>query len=440
MPKLKDSSWQARETATLFLGKLSGKFDKPEVTKSLVPMLRDSVPQVREAAVLSLGDKVKLFPPLAKEFINILKTDASPEVKFTVAKYLQTLNTPEAKEIKPLIQQAAAEVKVVVMIPGVDDKILGLNPFSKRKKEWSADLQLRKLLELADIKVLEHTWPGNIVGKEFQDAQLRLDDTMLKALKMAGEHGKVMVIMYSGGNLVGERFLSTDLDSSIKQAFKENRIDLVSLGSPSWKNFARLDANWENIALDKDGVYQIFGLHGLRNFISNVHRFFDPKVGVDQHNVVYPFSRDVTKEPIDAHGTFKDPRVQSSILHWALPRLQMPQLDKMLKEQDLSKLKFSPKHGYYFEAPDLGNMPVRPHVEYGSKHLRDPFVPQPPMPMPSQQPIRTPQPVYTPQQGSWPGQYNFNIRAPDNYYKQPFIMPQTPIMPPTPIIQPSFRR
>jgi tetratricopeptide (TPR) repeat protein len=59
IPKLKDPSWQARETAILFLGKLSAKFDKPELAKVLIPMLRDINPQVRKAAAGALKSKDK---------------------------------------------------------------------------------------------------------------------------------------------------------------------------------------------------------------------------------------------------------------------------------------------------------------------------------------------------------------------------------------------
>ncbi|MHB8155015.1 MAG: HEAT repeat domain-containing protein, partial [Candidatus Omnitrophota bacterium] len=417
IPKLKDSSWQVRESAVLSLG----KFDKPEVVKSLIPLLKDDNLKVRHAVISSLGDKIKSYPELGKEFMYILKTETNPEIKYVIARSLQNVNTPEVKEVMPLIQKAAVEVKVVVIIPGVDDNLLGLDLFSSRKVEWSKDIQLRKILELAGIKVIEHRWTGNLIGKGFHDAKLELDSTMLKALKIAGEHDKVMVMMYSGGNLVGERFLSSDLDPLIKGAFKENRINLISLGSPSRQNFARLDANWKNIALDKDLIYRIFGLKQFK---------------LNQHDLVYPSSRNITKEPIHPHSTFEDYRVISNIIHSVFSKLHMPQLDRMLKEQDLSKWKYFPTHGSWPGVYNFETVNPRPYVDYGAGNLRDPFVPQlpdirqkQPTQMPTQQPMHIPQSIYKP-----------DFRAPDNYYKQPIIMPQTPIMPPTPIIQPPMRR
>jgi tetratricopeptide (TPR) repeat protein len=422
--RLKDPSWQVRETAVLFLD----KSDMAEAVEALIPLLKDNDVRVCEVTALSLGRRVKSYPELAKDFINILKTDSNPNMKYIAAKSLQGVNTPEVKEAKPLIQKTTAEVKVVVIIPGVDDKLLGLDPFSSRKVEWSKNIQLRKLLELAGIRVLEHCWTGNLVGKDFQDAKLELDTTMLKALKMAGEHDKVIVMMYSGGNLVGERFFASDLDPLIKEAFKEKRINLLSLGSPSRQNFASLDPNWKNMALDKDLVYRIFGLKQFK---------------VEQHDVVYPYPQDISKRPIDAHSTFQDYRVISDIIHKVFPKLQIPQLDKMLKEQDVSKWKYFPTRGSWPGIYNFESVSPRPYVDYGAGHLRDPFVPQlpsippqQPILMPGQQPIHTPQPIYTPERGSWPGQYNFNIRAPDNYYRQQ----QQIIIPPPPIILPSIPR
>mgnify|MGYP001585648122 CR=1 FL=1 len=76
--------------------------------------------------------------------------------------------------------------------------------------DWSKDIALRKILELGGIKVIEHRWSGNY--KDISSAQRGLDDTMNKALKMAGERHKIMTIMYSAGNWVGERFGASDLN------------------------------------------------------------------------------------------------------------------------------------------------------------------------------------------------------------------------------------
>jgi len=439
--KLNDPSWRARETATLFLGKLSAKFERPEAARSLVPMLKDDKPEVREAAVLSLGDKVKISPPLAKEFINILKTDLSPEIKFAVAKYLQLLNTPEVNEVKPLIQQIATEVKVVVIIPGVYNILQKKGDIGRDiSKDCTKDWRLRKILELAGIKVIEHRWSGKY--SDIPKAQADLDSTMAKALQLAGEHDKVITIMYSAGNWVGERLGAPDLSIEARQAIKENRIMLMSLSSPSKYNFTHLDPKWENVSALTDPISWQSVIHNMKHMDIPFNPFVvSPLVIPNEHNIQYGKFKDF-------HSSHLDPRVVSDrIIPKVLPNLHIPQLDKMLKEQDVSKWKYFPTRGSWPGVYNFETVKPRPHIEYGRGHLRDQFVPQSPqiphqqpIPMPSQQPVHTPQPVYAPQQGSWPGQYNFNIRAPDNYYKQPFIMPQTPIIPPTPIILPPMRR
>jgi tetratricopeptide (TPR) repeat protein len=429
IPKLKDPSWQVRETAVLFLDKSLGSADNPEVVKSLVPLLRDNAVQVREAVALSLRGKVKAYPQLAGEFINILRTDNNPKIKYIAAHSLKGLNTPEVKEVKPLVTKITAEIKVVVIVPGVYNIIqkkedIGRDLAQDCTKNW----QLRKILELAGIKVIEHRWSGKYDA--IHQARENLDNTVLKALHIAGEDNKVMTLTYSAGNLLAERFFSPDLDPLVKKALNENRIHLISIGSPSKYNFGKLDSSWENVWSRND-------------YISRISEIFTP----DKYDVEYNYYPDITKDSQEAHSLYKDPRFIKDMVHRVFPRLDMPQLDKMLKEQDLSKWKYFPTHGSWPGVYNFETVNPKPYIEYKSGHLRDPFVPQSPqiphqqpIPMSGPQPIHTPQPVYTPERGSWPGKYDFNIRAPDNYYKQPIIMPKTPIMPPTPIIQPPMRR
>ncbi|MDD3345665.1 MAG: HEAT repeat domain-containing protein [Candidatus Omnitrophica bacterium] len=264
-PRLNDSVWQIRESAAMALG----KFDEPQTVEALIPLLKDTNAYVRQASALSLGDKVSTYPELPEEFINILKTDDDSVVKQISVFSLCAIDIPEVKEVEPLIRQNTAEVKVVVIIRGVDDG-LGYFPWSSRDLEDTGfkNWPLVKILEAGGIKVIEHpwlgnlalpgnpVWSGNIIGKGFRAAQLSLDKTVNYALDLA-KGGEILVIPYSGGNYVAERFLESDLSINVKEAFAAGKIHIISLGNPSTRNFGLLDTNWKNIWSKSDPVSRL---------------------------------------------------------------------------------------------------------------------------------------------------------------------------------------
>ena len=275
---------------------------------------------------------------------------------------------------------------------------------------------------MGGVKVIEHRWSGKY--SDIPQARLELDNTMAKALRIAGEHNRVMTIMHSAGNWVGERLFSRDLEPLINEAFKENRIDLMSLGSPSRYNFGQLDRNWKNFWARWD-------------LISRVSEVTSPNI----YDIKYNYYPDITRDIGEAHFIYKDPRFISNVIHQTFPSLSMPQLDKMIMQQNVSSWRYFPSRGdwpgvYNFQsiAPPnyyLQQQPIVPQLP--NVINQQPTVPsfnQPtytaPQPVYIPQPIYTPKPIYTP-----PPVYTPPVYKPP---KQPqIIMPKVPVYTPPPI-------
>ncbi|MFA6358365.1 MAG: HEAT repeat domain-containing protein [Candidatus Omnitrophota bacterium] len=342
-PLVKDSAWQVRESTAISLG----KYDKPDIVKSLVPLLRDNNTSVRQAAILSLGDKVKLYSQLTDEFTNILKTDDDSWNRQLSAFSLQSINTPKVTELKPLIQQNVSGVRVAIISPGIDD-FDPRTPGRALDQDITKDWQLRKILELGGVKVIEHRWPGRLW--EMSAIQRAFDATELKGLSLAGEKGSVLNIGYSAGNIVNERLsahIKPGMNTPIAGAIKEGRIKIVSLNSPSVYDFSKIDPGWKNFWAGND----------LFSWPSEA-------ISLNKYDIKYNYYPDVVRDVRELHSGYKDPRVISDIVHQAFPNLSMPQLDKMLTQQNTSSWKYFPTNG------------------------------------------------------SWPSQYNFKSVAPTDYWKQ----------------------
>ncbi|MDD5097810.1 MAG: HEAT repeat domain-containing protein, partial [Candidatus Omnitrophica bacterium] len=324
IPMLKFKDEQVRENTAIFLG----QFNESKTVKSLIPLLKDDNVLVRRSTVLSLGDKIKLYPQLPGEFVNVLKTDDDPWVKYVAAFSLQSVKTMDVKTIMPLIRQVIPEIKVVVISPGVDDFDLR-TPGRELTQDITKDWQLRKILELGGVKVIEHRWPGRMW--EMPQVQRDFDTTELKALDLAGKNGIILNIGYSAGNIVHERLfthIKPGQNTLIAAAIKEGRIKVVSLNSPSVYNFSKIDSGWKNFWASNDPV-------------SLISESFSP----NKHDIKYNYTPDITKDSREFHSGFKDPRVISNITRQAFPNLSMLHLDKMLRQQDVSSWKYFPTHG-----------------------------------------------------------------------------------------------
>jgi hypothetical protein len=350
---------------------------------------------VRQEVMLYLGDKVVLHPQLQSEFINVLKTDNDSWTKHLAAFSLQGINTPEVERIRPLIRQIIPEVKVVVISPGIDD----FNPFTWGRdlnRDASRDWQLRRILELGGVKVIEHRWSGRIW--EMPNVQREFDITEQEALKIAGEKGVVLNIGYSAGNIVNERLfahLNPGVNTDITQAIKDNRIKIISLNSPSVYNFSKIDPGWENFWSDRD----IFSY--ASSFVSS-----------NQYDVKYNYYPDVANDSREIHSGFKDPRFIRDLTHQVHSRLSMPQLDKMVMQQNVNTWKYFPTRGnwpgqYNFESVAPPNYYLHQGQYQAPKMVK---IYEPP------KVYESPTWEYKPQRGSWPGQYNFKSVAPPDYY------------------------
>ena len=334
-PLLDDKSWQIRSVAVDAIGRL----EQPSVDNLLTPALKDDSVFVRRSAIANLGVRVHENPQLVNPLADALKQEPDTWNRAIAALSLKTIEPLLAESVRPQINQNIPKIDVAIVIPGVDDSLLGFNPYNRRdlNVDVTGNRPFIRILKLSGIKVIEHSWTGNIFsgdirnpGKDILDAQLRLDGTMLKAKDIVGEKGRIMAVMYSGGNLVGERFLSPDLDPRVRQLFDEHRVHLVSLGSPSWRDFSSLDQKWENIALQGDPVYNAFGFKAF---------------GINRYDSIYPYRINDFKDIAGAHLTYNDPLVISHKIHEIHPNLNMPNLDIMIRDQDVSKWHYFPRGG-----------------------------------------------------------------------------------------------
>ena len=293
-PFLKDKSWEVRKVTVDSIGKL----DTPSIDKLIAPAIQDDNIFVRRAAITNLGPRVSKEPYLIKHFIKVVERDSDAWNRQIAALSLGSVQSPYIESARDLIQNnlPTSNIKVVVIIPGVDD-IFDFRGITYRDMtaDWSENIRLRKVLEANDIKVMEHEWTGNY--KDIPGAQMSLDHTITAALDFAGANGKVLTVMYSAGNWVGERFFSSNLDQSIKFAFKEDRLDLISFAPFSKYDFGKIDSDWKNYggALDivtlPSTVYT--GFRGYR---------------------CYNYFPDIVKDLPEAHAIYKDTRVISEIL------------------------------------------------------------------------------------------------------------------------------
>ncbi|MFA5351249.1 MAG: HEAT repeat domain-containing protein, partial [Candidatus Omnitrophota bacterium] len=415
-PYLSDPEWQVRQTA---INSLS-EFNRPEIIKAFIPLLKDDNVYVRQAVALSLGDKVKLYPQLQKEFINVLETDNDSWVKQVAAFSLQGVNTPEIERVMPLIRQTIPEVKVVVISPGINSPFL-TTPARDLTQDASKDWQLRRILELGGVKVIEHRWSGRIW--EMPSVQREFDLTEQQALNIAGRTGAVLNIGYSAGNIVNERLfahLNPEMNTPISQAIKEGRIRIISLNSPSVYNFSKIDPNWKNFWADKD-------------LISMPAAIFSP----NQYDIKYNYYPDISSNRLELHFGYKDPRFIRDLVRQVYPQLSMPQLDKMIMQQNTDSWKYFPTRGnwpgqYNFESVAPANyylyrgqyIPPQPAQIYEPSRydFNNPLNHAPAdyyLHQGKYEPPKVNVPStweYKPQSGSWPGQYNFKIVAPADYY------------------------
>ncbi|MEI6832273.1 MAG: TIGR00730 family Rossman fold protein [Candidatus Omnitrophota bacterium] len=386
IPMLRDPDAQVREGVAVFLG----QFNEARVVKTLIPLLKDSNVHVRRSTVLSLGDKIKSYPQLPAEFVSILKTDSDSWTKYIAAFSLQSVKTPEVEKARPLIQQVGSEIKVVVIIPGVYNIIQKTEDIGRNlTQDCTTDWKLRRILELGGVRVIEHRWSGKY--GDIPQAQAKLDNTMVEAFRIAGAKNKVMTIMHSAGNWVGERLGSSDLDIGVRKAVKGNRINLISLNSPSRYNFAELDSNWKNI----NSVTDPISWASLLSNMKNVNIPFNPLVFLpfvipNEHNIHYRAFQQM-------HGGYSDTRVISNdVLQQVFPQLHMPYLNKMLRQQDIFNWKYFPTHGSWPGKYDFKS--IAPPDYWKQEQFNQPKFNQPKIEAPKQyqSPAYNPSPAYKP--------------------------------------------
>lgn len=310
-----------------------GKSFRPEAEGFLLSALEDPSAAVRQQAVINLGLRAPFRPGLIEPLLDAFVNDSDAGIRKLAGISLKAADVSPVRQPIRLDKKIDLPVKAAVMIPGVDD-YLGFIFFKTRSldHDHSENWPLRQLLELGGIKVIEHRWEGRLTDIPF--TQMKLDDTINQALDIAAG-GKVLIIGHSGGNLIAEKLFSPFFDSCLKNKFRQDKIDFLSLGSPSWKDFSHLDSDWKNIYIYGDAVHDIIGGKGFLPFFGS-------------NEMPYPsykhteFFRERYKM---LHRTYENPLVISDIIHRTFPELDMPQLPAMIDSQDISKWKYFPTHG-----------------------------------------------------------------------------------------------
>jgi hypothetical protein len=452
---MKNADWSLRQSAALS----AAGMDSPKITASLVSALDDSHYLVRAGAIYGLQDKVSRPPRTAeaaiKPYLNdpewqvrqaaviSLSKAKSPEImnlliprlddsstyvrgttKFALAKKLVTnpdllINYPRLKELEPFIKEYQSKPgAIVVVFEGWDN----LNPLdSVRKPGWSNNLLLRNEIELigrlsgGKVEFREGNWSGNMVfnTKDVQDNAKFL----YQAWKDAKDTNRNLYVI---GNSYANKIVPAAFELA-QTAYKNPRIkaDLfIGTGYP--------------------GRAILINVEHLRKASIREPIIIGSNLDWAVFSIPYAFKRESSAQytifPHIKHaglgGYFDHPDSVITILDKMGFTAPLPSRIK-----DYSGLTIPSNYLQKFNAPS-----------YGLDYLKTPIVPQLPgiinqqpiTPSVNQpMPIYTLKPVYTPQRGSWPGQYNFNIRAPDNYWRQQqFNVPHTPIVPSAPIYIP----
>ena len=359
-PLLNDNHWQVRQNAVSTLGKSNtANFDN-----NFLQRIKDPSLVVKREALFNLANKINQNPNLVNPFTDILKSSKDNFSRQISALSLNAVQAGQVNLDKGLVRENMPKIKVAVLIPGVDDA-LGFDPSSSRETNPANSkiykMQFVRYLELSGIKFLEHYWSGNLISKDItrpfmdlEDARLRLDSTILSALRLAGPDGVVLVIMHSAGNFIGERFSSKDLNPYIKEAFRNGRIKLMSLATPQLILFPKFDRSVRNIALEGDLVYKGFGkLFILQNKNEIIFPFNEP-----YWNRVHGGNR------IEGmHSVWESPDFINYFQNNFVMEIPMNSFRQIVEQQDMFKWNYKPISGY------------------------------------------------------WPGYYNFSTKAPDDYWR-----------------------
>ena len=344
-------------------------------------------------------------------------------------------------------------------------------PGKTRTQDWSKSEPLNNTLLNKGVQVEPFYWSGKPL--DLFKAANNFTEFFKDKINYAVRHNisTVEINTHSLGiPLIEVLVINT---SNVKEAFRvaqENgiKINIVCMGSPDpMFNLCKLENQYR-------GTVTISNYWSPRDFISQVARI--PTLA----SLLTPGGKDFSVPNITHEEWFKYSQVKSA-QEVSNHNLYMPQLYVMLKQSDPLTWKYVPSSGswpgvYNFSSSASLNYPsqqilspqpvISSQIDYTLNNLSEvnkwymnaippggtgfnpAYMSTPPLgstplvpnfePVPSM-PVYTQQPVYTPQSGSWPGQYNFNIRAPDNYYlnQQQPIAPQTPIMPSAPVIPPT---
>ncbi|MFH1245827.1 MAG: nucleoside monophosphate kinase [Candidatus Omnitrophota bacterium] len=320
---LQDEYWQVRASAVSSLSRFTG----PDIDQALKPALNDPSPVVRRSALYTLGSRLDKNPDLVPAYVETLKTNDDKILRQISALSLQTLPAAQTTEVAPLIQQywPMKNVDEIMIVPGISGPGY-MVPVGGRSlgEDWSKDTLLRKVLEKTGVKITELRWSG-----KYGDISTAKQQFETQLNTMFNRSNKVGVIMYSGGNWVGDQLFATT-SPLIKSAFSEHRMPLVSMGAPpSWagfKDFSTLFPNptrsdWVNIYSDKDIL------------ISSSSRWVSPDRF--EYNVSNAGHTDFYNNPI----------VVSEIFHRKFPEVSIPQLPRMLSERNISGWMPLPTHG-----------------------------------------------------------------------------------------------
>jgi len=460
-PLLNDSQWQVRQAAVQVVGRV----EAPQIPEMLIPKLQDPSAFVRQATVENLGVRVHSNERLINPLISILKNETDPWTRQLAGFSLNTVKSPAIESVRPLINQIIPNINVVVITGGIDDldpRTYGRESNQEATKNWP----LRQILELAHVPVIEPRWSGRMW--EIPEVQKGLDQVEIKALELAG-NGNVLNVGYSAGQMYNERLfehIKPGVHTPITEAINAGRIKIIGINPFSNADFSRIDKDAKSFFNPIDiltwvpmmSINPVFGVPAIDV----------PRAVFDSHRTYFLQFPEV-------HAGHKNPQIIDYTIRQVFPGLSLNQnLNKMFSIQpDISKWYFDSVVGFGIKAPadyyinhsvDLDKPLTVEHMQqfrgpdncYLQQNqfqvptrIEIPVIPLVAAPkievikpqdgrfqeyiLPNGSVYRE-QSYYTPSVGSWPGTYNFNIRAQDNYYQK--FEPVTTPMPAAPVITP----
>ncbi len=237
---VKDPAWQVRYRSALVLG----KFDTPQIRDSLMTLIDDPNPYVRRAGILSLGDKVNLYPEVHKRFNEISQTHSDSNMRFFSGLIINGRGGEFLKSAREITE-------IDILVPGVYIEKDPIKFFKGRDHDtdWSNEhLEKNKLIQIgSEIKAFN--WSGRIIDtKQAQQSFAKFFKTTVEeAVRFDAD---VYLRLHSWANPISEVLLTENKyvkDAFAMAATRGIKIDIEGMGAAPNRGLSELTSKWSNV-------------------------------------------------------------------------------------------------------------------------------------------------------------------------------------------------